>query len=124
MAHRRELHLPAHVNAVQPRYLSKLPGKRGRTAARTVGTRIGRARKRAIHYGPDNPIGTPPGARTTAIVTPGITCVGGTIASAPSRSAFSNDARVSATCTLKLLPGVSDWLIGRIPPPPLSEYAN
>jgi hypothetical protein len=28
-------------------------------------------------YGPDNPIVTPPGARTTAIVTPSITRVGG-----------------------------------------------
>jgi len=37
--------------------------------------------------GPENPMGTPPGARTIAIVTPSITRSGGIIASAPSRSA-------------------------------------
>src|SRR5687768_5511114 len=77
-----------------------------------------------LDYGPDNPIGTPPGARTTAMVTPGITRVGGTISSAPSRSAFSKAARVSATWTEKLLPGASEGFVLRIPPPPLSEYAN
>ena len=75
-------------------------------------------------YGPEKPTGTPPGARTTAIVTPGMMGVGGTIASAPSRNAFSNEARVSATCTVKLLPGASAGLVGRIPPPPWSEYAK
>src|SRR2546428_84175 len=52
---------------------------------------------RAADYGPDSPTRTPPGARTIATVTPGITGVGGCIASAPSRRAFSNDARASAT---------------------------
>ena len=39
-------------------------------------------------YGPENPIGTPPGARTIATVTPSITRVGDIISSAPSCSAF------------------------------------
>src|SRR2546428_13204423 len=77
-----------------------------------------------LDYGPAKPTGTPPGARTMAMVTPSITRSGGSIATAPSRSAFSNAARASATCTEKLLPGGSDGLILRIPPPPLSEYAN
>ena len=48
-------------------------------------------------YGPEKPIATPPGARTMATVTPSITRSGGNISSAPSRSAFSKAARVSAT---------------------------
>jgi len=83
-----------------------------------------RARTTPRHYGPEKPTGTPPGSRTTAIVTPFITRVGGTISSAPSRSASSKAALVSATWTEKLLPGASDELIARIPPPPVSEYAN
>src|SRR5439155_16945499 len=75
-------------------------------------------------YGPDRPTGTPPGARTTAIVTPSMTRVGCIIASAPSRSALSKASRQSATCTVKLLPGGSDGVVCRIPPPPLSEYAK
>src|SRR2546425_12363761 len=58
------------------------------------------------------------------MVTPGITGVGGSTSSAPSRRACSNAARVSATWTEKLLPGVSDGCVLRIPPPPCSEYAN
>src|SRR5436305_14402017 len=58
------------------------------------------------------------------MVTPGITRVGGSISTAPSRSAFSKAARASATWTEKVLPGGSDGLVLRIPPPPLSEYAN
>src|SRR5450830_307770 len=59
-------------------------------------------------YGPERPTGTPPGARTTAMVTPSITRVGGTISSAPSRMASSKAARRSATWTVNVLPGASD----------------
>lgn len=41
----------------------------------------------ATGYGPENPTRTPPGARTTAIVTPSMILVGGIIGSAPSVSA-------------------------------------
>lgn len=45
---------------------------------------------RASHlHGPENPIGTPPGARTMATVTPSITGIGASISSAPSLSALS-----------------------------------
>src|SRR4029453_18677944 len=74
--------------------------------------------------GPEKPIGTPPGARTRAIVTPSVTRSGGNIASAPACSAFSNAARASATWTYGTLPGTSGGLFERIPPPPLSEYVN
>src|SRR5438034_1368832 len=77
-----------------------------------------------LDYGPAKPTGTPPGARTTAMVTPGITWVGGSISSAPARRAVSKAARAFATWTEKLLPGASDGLVLRIPPPPWSEYAN
>ena len=94
------------------------------TAARSARVNKGFSATATSDYGPENPTGTPPGARTTAIVTPGMMGVGATTASAPSRRAASNEARASATCTVKLLPGVSDGLVCRIPPPPRSEYAN
>ena len=52
---------------------------------------------RVDDYGPEKPIGTPPGARTRGMVPPSITRSGGNTASAPSRSAFSKAARASAT---------------------------
>src|ERR1051325_4213761 len=72
-------------------------------------------------YGPENPTRTPPGARTTAIVTPSIIRVGGIIGSAPSVNACAYASCVSATCTVKLLPGDSAGSSPRIPPPPFSE---
>src|SRR5688572_16133959 len=75
-------------------------------------------------YGPENPMGTPPGARTIATVTPSITLVGDIISSAPSFNALSYDAWQSATWMYGMLPGISGGLNGRMPPPPCSEYAN
>src|SRR5829696_7957980 len=74
-----------------------------------------------LHYGPEKPIWTPPGARTIAVVTPSITRVGGNTSSAPSRNAFSKASRVSSTWTYGVLLGTSGGLVGRIPPPPWSE---
>src|SRR5215218_10007830 len=75
-------------------------------------------------YGPEKPITTPPGARTITVVTPSVTRVGAEISSAPSRSALSNAACASATWMNGVVPGPSGGFVGRIPPPPLLEYAN
>jgi hypothetical protein len=72
-------------------------------------------------YGPENPIGTSPGARTIAIVTPSITRSGSIIFCA----AFPQ--RRLEGCVRVLDVDVGDpprylrWVVQRIAPPPLSE---
>ena len=68
--------------------------------------------------GPASPTFTPPGARTSAMVTPSMIRSGARNGAAPALNARAYASCASETWTVKLLPGASPGDVRRIPPPP------